>query len=192
MRYKVLKDFVSRSGKKVFHAGEEAKLPKDTNRISALRKYGFIEPIKQDYSPSIIATSKLAKVYIAGEDYTEGDKKHFTWKESCAIEGKLANGWRLPTRSEWVLICEEFGQKDGALNADTLMESLGLVRGGWVSSGSLSYVDSDGAYWSQVSNSSSHAYSLYFGSSGVYPSDYSEKEFGLSVRLVRDVKEEGE
>ncbi len=36
---------------------------------------------------------------IAPENYTEGDKEHFTWDEAMEATKKL-NGWRLPTQME--------------------------------------------------------------------------------------------
>lgn len=136
--------------------------------------------------------SELAKVLIAPVDYTEGDKKYFTWDEACVIEKKLDNGWRLPTRSEWALICEEFGQRNGVLNSKVLMDNLKLGMNG------IDYFDGDGAcshgncgyYWSSTPNSSaSSAYSLYFNTgTNVYPSINNNRYYGLSVRLVKDLK----
>lgn len=131
--------------------------------------------------------SKLANVIIAPEDYVEGDKKYFTFDEACAIEKKLDNGWRLPTRSEWALICEEFGQKDGRLDTDTLMKQLKVKYGGYVYIGSLNDVGSDSYYWSQTSKSDTYAYNLHFYSSYVYPSYVSHRWYGYLVRLVKDI-----
>ncbi len=58
-----------------------------------------------------------------------------------------------------------------------------FVRGGYVVSGSLIRVGSDGYYWSQVSRSTL-AYHLGFGSSYVYPSDGSYRLAGIPLRCV--------
>lgn len=131
--------------------------------------------------------SKLANVIIAGCDYTEGDKKHFTWDEAMALKDKLPDGWRLPTRSEWALICEEFGQKNGALDADTLVDSLGLSENGSLNSSTLYYAGNAGYYWSSTVLSGTAAFSLSFGSS-VSPADSNSRYLGFSVRLVKDME----
>lgn len=139
-------------------------------------------------------TSELAKVLIAPENYTEGDKKYFTWKEACAIEKKLNNGWRLPTRQEWTLICEEFGTKDGVYDVETLMKSLALEKNGVLYSEENvpSYAGNEGNYWSSTPNSNgTNAYGLYFnGTSNIYPSGTYSRRLGFSVRLVKEVKDE--
>lgn len=135
--------------------------------------------------------SHLAKVLIAPEDYSEGDKKYFTYDEACAIEKKLDNGWRLPARQEWVLICEEFGTKGGVYNVDTLMKNLGLGKNGLLYSGDdePSYAGYDGYYWSSTPNGSSYAYNLnFYGTSYIYPSYNHNRYYGLSVRLVKDLE----
>lgn len=136
--------------------------------------------------------SELAKVLIAPVDYAEGDKKHFSWEEACAIEKKLGNGWRLPTRSEWVLICEELGQKDGGLNMKTLMGNLklGLNGADWRDGDGVCYAGGIGYYWSSTPVSDgTQAYSLVFSSTGsINPSNYYGRQSRRSVRLVMESK----
>lgn len=142
----------------------------------------------------VIATSKLAKVEIADRNYIEGDKKYFTYDEALEVEKKLKpTGWRLPTRSEWVLICEEFGQRDGRLNAGTLAKQLKLEHNGWYdfNNEDLRSTGYTGYYWSSSPYSNdTYAYHLYFNASGVYPSYNYNRYLGFSLRLVRDVEEE--
>lgn len=165
--------------------------------LKKLARQDLREAMSQQYiiSFGVIATSKLAKVDIADRDYTEGSKKHFTFEEALEVEKKLKyTGWRLPTRSEWALICEEFGQKDGALDAAQLMSALKLSLTGCVNPNGpyLSLAGIYGYYWSSTPYSSSayYAYHLNFNASGVYPSGISARYVGYSLRLVRDMEEE--
>ena len=60
-----------------------------------------------------------------------------------------------------------------------------FVRGGRVNPGSyLNDAGSSGYHWSSVGRSSSGAYTLYFSSGVVYPSDVYTRYFGFSVRCV--------
>ena len=70
------------------------------------------------WKPNGTIKSKLLPIEIAANDYWEasdddsdpavvnGKKRYFTWDEAMAIE---ASGWRLPTRTEWMRLCIEFG-----------------------------------------------------------------------------------
>ena len=164
--------------------------------LKKLARQALREAMSQPYAASfgVIATSKLAKVDIADHDYTEGDKKHFTFEEALEVEKKLkCTGWRLPTRSEWALICEEFGQKDGARDAAQLMSALKLSLNGYVypSGQNLILTGTYGYYWSSTPYSNGvNAYNLYFSSTSVGPSDFGNCYAGFSLRLVRDVEGE--
>ena len=63
-------------------------------------------------------------------------------------------------------------------------EPLWFVRSGYVYSGALNDAGSYGYYWSSSVYSSNSAYSLYFGSSRVYPQSRSDRYNGNSVRCV--------
>ena len=134
--------------------------------------------------------SKLAHLEIASEDYTEGDKKHFTWDEAMKIGEKIGDGWRLPTRHEWALICEEFGQKDGKLDSDTLIKNIGVGSHGGLNANGLYNAGLNGLYWSATPHSNgNNAYYLNFNSGNLYPSSSVSRYFGYSVRLVKDLEE---
>lgn len=153
----------------------------------------------QQWQPEGIIKSKMLPIEIATNDYWEasdddsdptvvkGKKRYFTWDEAMAIE---ADGWRLPTKAEWMTLCVEFGEKDGDIAPDALSKNLKLKKNGYVDSGSLWGAGAEGDYWSSTALSdTSYAYYLYFYSSGVNPSYYSIHYYGQLVRLVRDVKE---
>lgn len=54
--------------------------------------------------------SESTGLIIAPEDVEIAGKTGFTWDEAMALEkeGKIPEGWRLPTRHEWVMFVEEF------------------------------------------------------------------------------------
>lgn len=190
MKYKILKEFVDDLGS-IRTVGEEFSQLLKTDFISGLEKYGFIEEIKeQDFA--VIATSKLAGVEIAAEDYVEGDKKHFTWDEAIEAVKKLGNGWRLPTRKEWSLICEEFGcDEDGELSGGLLAKNLNLKANGWKDgNGSLDYSGSYGFWWSSTVSGTTGRYGLYYDTSdGLNSGNYDSRDRGSSVRCVRDAND---
>ena len=148
------------------------------------------------YDPKVVAISKLANVEIAAEDYNVGGKEvdgkhYFTHDEALDVQEKLKDaGWRLPTRSEWVLICEEFGQKDGQLDAQTLYKNLNMGLTGFYDFeiGKVHSRTTYGHWWSATRSSATSAYSLYTTTTGVYPQYSYYRGYGLAVRLVRDVK----
>lgn len=196
-RYNVLKDCII--GGKFWAGGtvvDAEGLGFDGDHVGKFVEHGFLKEIKEDclrfkrWNKDDIR-SELAKVLIAPEDYVEDEKKYFTWEEACAVKDRLGNGWRLPTRSEWVLICEEFGQKDGYLNADTLVNNLGLEWYGWQDKdGALRYAGLNGLYWASTAYQSElYAYCLAFNSARVLPSDYNARWNGFTVRLVKDLEE---
>lgn len=191
MNYKVLQRFLTKKG--LYMPGDVYENPNPGKFTKNLVRYGFIEESPANESKYGAwerdgVKSTLAGVIIAPEDYAEGDKKHFTWDEAMKIEKKLDNGWRLPTRSEWALICEEFGQKDGELNADTLIKNIGVGRHGYAASGGIFNVGSYGYCWSSTPSGSDSAYYLCLGSSYANPSSISARCNGFSVRLVKDLE----
>lgn len=187
MIYKVLKDYLSRDA--YYHkAGESVDLG-NSRFAKTLLEHGFIEKTAC-WRPQGTIESKLTGLEIATNDYEGGNKKHFTYEEALGIERKAGGGWRLPTRSEWVLLCEEFGQNAGGrLDSSTLRKNLGLELAGVVNNGSLNGQGTYGRYWSRTAQSSTNAYYLYFGSSGnIYPANYYFRRNGYSVRLVRNIE----
>lgn len=186
-KYKILKSYL---GKRVIlRAGSITERQPNHPKTKLLIDNGFISPVDQFKT---IVTSELAKVEIADKDYTEGDKIHFTYEEALEIEKKLkGTDWRLPTRSEWALICEEFGcDNDGKLNGQLLIDKLELGLNGYVATGSLNRAGAIGYYWASTAYSPEVAYYLGFNSGALYPSYSHWRFYGFSIRLVRDIEEE--
>ncbi len=68
------------------------------------------------------------------------------------------------------------------------MENVGCVflpAAGYRYGTSVYNVGSSGNYWSTTCNNSHYAYGLYFGSGYLNPSNYYNRNYGKSVRLVR-------
>lgn len=179
---------------RVYLADLEGRPVADTSLRELMLDYVPLADKVYLFSP--IAESKLAGVEIADKDYTEGDKRHFTYDEAMKIQKKLKRtGWRLPTRKEWVLICEEFAcGEDGELDAKMLMDKLKLGLNGYVSPWSslqqVRDVGANGNFWSSAAAGGANARDLYFHPANVYPSDGSNRAYGFSVRLVRDLQKE--
>lgn len=154
----------------------------------------------QQWQPEGVIKSKILSLEIATNDYWEaesddsdpavvdGKKRYFSWDEAMAIK---TDGWRLPTRAEWMALCVEFGEKGGDINPSVLAKTLGLGNNGFVSNGLLWYAGDDGWYWSSTTYSNtSNAYYLDVCTTSLSPPDNSYYcYYGFSVRLVRDVKE---
>lgn len=174
-------------------------------RLKRLEEKIFGDSIDiEKWKPKDTVKSKLLNIEIATNDYWEkgedgefgvadGVKKYFTFDEACAIEEKLGNGWRTPTRREIAIICEEFGQdSDGGLGAEMICGApLYFVRSGYYYyGGSMGNLGSSGGYWSSTVSSTNFAYNLYFDSTLVYPQDLNNRGYGFSLRLVRDLEEQ--
>lgn len=167
----------------------EITIPKTTNISDKWEKEG--------------SCSRLAQLIVAPEDFKVGDKEYFTWDEAMEATKDLPDGWRMPSRHEWVLLAEEFGQNDkGELDANVLSKELNMSFGGWVAPQKMAEynknpkefndytgVGTDCLFWSTTVNSYQYSYLLYMSTSGyMYPQNGSYKLVGFPVRLVKDVK----
>lgn len=143
--------------------------------------------------------SRLAGLIVAPEDYFEGDKKFFTWDEAMEAQKSMPDGWRLPTRQEWRLLCEEFGSPDPNedYDANELCKNLHLERNGWVDSSDMDDYNKSpekfeeildqgthGYWWSAGSYSSTHARNLGINGNYTDPELDNYKTYGFSVRCV--------
>ena len=164
------------------------------NKIKALeleldnvkKRIDSLESIKQDNQQledweNNNITCKSAGLKIALNDYYEidenGDKKtEFTFDE---VKDLTIDGWRLPTAKEWTQIYSEFGfDNNDVPDKDIFAKTLMLTED----------ENCFGDYWSFTARSSSLAYGLNIGQSNVYPSVFSNRYYGYSVRLVKEIK----
>ena len=195
MKYKVLKEFVSKNGLKIFKEDDEYEANHLGKFTAILLENGFIEPKRPEVDFELWERegkrSKLAKIIIAPEDYEEGEKKYYTWQEAMDKVKELNNGWRLPTNKEWNLLAWEFGEKDDVLSSEALRKNLNLdLKGFMDKEGEMWNSGINGYGWSSRANSSGlrYAYFLSFNASGVYPSGNGGRWGGFPLRLVKDVE----
>lgn len=59
-----------------------------------------------------------------------------------------------------------------------------LVRSGYIVGSTLTYPGVGGGYWSSMVSSSTHAYSLVFNNTGIYPARNDGRHLGGSVHCI--------
>ena len=116
-----------------------------------------------------------------------------------AIE--FEDGWHLPTKEDFMELVDNCAHKWTVINGTPGMlftsihndNSIFLPASGWSwfdkdedkPGTTLSNRGSLGLYWSSSFNSATHAYYLYFSSTGVYPQYYGHRRHGFTVRAVQ-------
>ena len=122
---------------------------------------------------------------------------YYNWYSATAGNGKYANGSGYTAPGDicptgWTLPTSGSTDKDFATLYSSLSSTVANIRkypnnflySGNVYGSSVYDRGSNGYYWSKSANSSYGAYNLYFGSSGVYPSNNYNKFSGFSVRCL--------
>lgn len=116
------------------------------------------------------------------------EKKYFTFDEAQEYTTKLPDGWRLPTRSEWCILAEEFGNnpETGKLDPALLMKNLNLSLDGYMDfdDNEVCSQASYGYLWSGTAGSAAGGYFLGFGSGSVFPAIYRSRFHGFPVRCI--------
>lgn len=138
---------------------------------------------------------------LSGFGGTEVDgRTYYTWEEAMAAAEQLGNGWRLPTREEFVQLDdlgstwddERKGRWFGGNHDTNHKGSLFFPAAGcrFADSGALAYVGTDGWCWSSFTTTANPlgAGQLWFSSERVDPLCWNPRENGRSVCCVRDVK----
>ena len=166
-------------------AKEESELQQDVVR-------GYAPSASTELCGLLWDTENLA---IGG--YAKDGRHYYTWDE--AMEAARSVGKRLPTREEWVALCDLGSTWDDELkgrwfggNHDSDHKgSLFLPAAGWRSfynSDKLANTNIDGLYWSSSPDYGGSSYAGYFSfySGCVYSPDTHDSAYGFSVRCVRD------
>ena len=130
--------------------------------------------------------------YLVGNYYqfnaaTAGTGASVTTNGDNASSSICPKGWRLPPRGNSNDTNDFYALTTG--NSVTTGSTLSkapyyFIPAGYVFSGSLGGAGYSGYYWSSTASSSGNAYSLYFVSSRVYPSNTNTRCYGQSVRCL--------
>ena len=136
---------------------------------------------------------------LSGHGGTEIDGRwYYTYDEAVEAIKQLGDGWRLPTRGEFLDLddlgstwdAERKGRWFGGNHDTDHAGSLFLEATGYRhrESGALTYVGTNGYYWSSSSGCAGSIYagSLGFSSGGVYPLYNGRRAYGYPVRCVRN------
>lgn len=138
----------------------------DKQEIKEMIREALAEPQDTVVESPTWKSEKTLKVMVDGEEHEialnpyfecAGDgnkiiKTELTWDEAMEAQSKMPDGWRIPTRHEFVEIIEQLGQDESGSINGKLAETTG-----W-----------SGNFWSTTEYNSSHAWYLYVDSSYAY------------------------
>ena len=171
---------------------------KGYNNVLEKRKDGIQKPVSTlEFNPPTVKigdTLWMAENLAYDDDgkgifYNPKNKQYYyTWSAAKRVAKKL--GWKLPSDEDWNKACKECG--DIKVNEwddyekCSLKEKLRIKLVGYCYNGSYYNVGSNGYFWSVSEYSSSSAWYRYFGTSASVTRDYDLKEYGYSLRLVKD------
>lgn len=126
----------------------------------------------------------------------ETGEHYYTWDAAKRVAEKI-KGWHLPTIAEWDFLAANAGGREvcGAkLKATSGWDDDGngtddfgfsaLPAGTY--DGSFYFLGSSAYFWTATGNYSSYAYYRYFRTGASMGSDFSNKNYQYSVRLVKD------
>ena len=123
---------------------------------------------------------------------------YYTWGAALRIAQTIP-GWHLPSAEAWNTAAEacgamvlDNGYMDNPYLRDyegtkKLYASLNVLPVGGYGDGSFSNVGSYAYFWSATESSSYYAYYRGFGTGGTMYQDAYDKDYGFSVRLVKDI-----
>ena len=148
----------------------------------------------KDINQNLVFTLDGHKVEFKGENEKnpkDPEYNFFTYDEAikCFGEPDLKDGWRLPTLKELRALKNDYPYGFDKISEQGVIDGrLYLPAASFCDcSGNVGDVGESGNYWSSTPTESNNAWSLYFYQGGAV-TDYDSRCYGLSVRLVRDVK----
>lgn len=100
--------------------------------------------------------------------------------DPCTLE--LGSDWRIPTYTEWVNVDAYWTDWNGPWYSGLKMHAAGILSN---SSGSLSNRGLYGHYWGSTQNSSTHGWSVGFGSTTSNMTGH-YKAYGFTLRCLKD------
>ena len=140
-------------------------------------------------TPAVFYTYGNSSIYdwASPNNYTSKKWNDITDADGKSLFDPSPKGWRLPNESNFSNFSTTTFTWDNSNNGRT-------YEGNWFPAagcrgsnyGSMSSVGSDGFYWSSSPYNGNYGYSLYFYSSSVSPSYYSNRAYGFSVRCVQE------
>ena len=122
---------------------------------------------------------------------------YYTWSAAMRIARSIP-GWHLPSAEEWNTAAEACGAKvvDNGYKDDPYMrdyegteklyDKLRVLPAGDVSRGSFCNVGFYACFWSAAERAFTKAYYRNFGTSDTMVQNTSDKDYGFSVRFVKD------
>lgn len=138
---------------------------------------------------------------LSGHGGTEiNGATYYTWEQAMAAAKELGDGWRLPTKEEFMQLdaagsmwdIKRKGRWFGGNHSTDHTGSIFLSAAGFLNreTGVATGVGTGGDYWcsSPYSSTSAYAGHLYFGTGGVVPLNGNYRAGGFSVRCVRKSK----
>ncbi len=112
-----------------------------------------------------------------------GGIRYHTYEQAVKAAKLLGNGFRLPTRGNFVRLAEFI-----EYNPDKL-EEVGFKKTGLcdMKYEEVSYTENYGSYWSSTYITPLNAYTIRFDNSDIEPQGYNYRHIGLAVRCVKTV-----
>ena len=159
----------------------------------------------EDFAPKTVKIgdqiwmNKNLAVNDGGDGITineETGEHYYTWDAAKRVAEKI-KGWHLPTIAEWDFLAANAGGREvcgNKLKAASGWDDDGngtddfgfsaLPAGYYY--GSFSNLGSNACFWTATENNSSYAYFRYFSTGASMYSNYYNKNYRYSVRLVKD------
>lgn len=140
-------------------------------------------------------TNDQLKVYdgtnwnVTGKEYIAGEWIEIkNWPDYSAMQWPAPDGFHVPSKDEWVALCDILTTTFWLTSDNTTMETYLKLpsAGGRNSSANIVSQDSAGFYWSSTWYDTNGAYRLLFNSSSLNPQNILYRVYGFSIRCFKD------